>query len=99
MNWSLLEQNTFNIHPFFGKIMSPRQFLLLERYLHFSDNAAFYLHNHEYTKLAKFYEQFSKFIGSMREISVRFVKHSFFIAFTVCTCKKQTFRSFVFHNY
>ncbi|GFS60805.1 piggyBac transposable element-derived protein 4 [Trichonephila clavipes] len=39
--------------PFFSKIMSHRRFCLLQRYLHFSDNAAFDPQNHEWTKLVK----------------------------------------------
>ena len=39
--------------PFFSKIMSHRRFCLLQRYLHFSDNAAFDPQNHEWPKLVK----------------------------------------------
>ncbi|GFV16088.1 piggyBac transposable element-derived protein 4 [Trichonephila clavipes] len=39
--------------PFFSKIMSHRRFCFLQRYLHFSDNAAFDPQSHECPKLVK----------------------------------------------
>ncbi|GFX26783.1 piggyBac transposable element-derived protein 4 [Trichonephila clavipes] len=62
--------------PFFSKIMSHRRFWLLQRYLHFSDNAAFDVQNHECPKLVKVWpvlkhlnEKFSETVTPERDVT------------------------------
>ncbi|GIY71398.1 piggyBac transposable element-derived protein 4 [Caerostris darwini] len=61
--------------PFFSKIMSHRRLCLLQRYLHFSDNAAFDPQNHECPKLVKVWpvlkhlnEKFSETVTPERDV-------------------------------
>ncbi|KAF8789082.1 PiggyBac transposable element-derived protein like [Argiope bruennichi] len=63
--------------PFFSKIMSHRRFCLLQRYLHFSDNAAFDPQNHECPKLVKVWpvlkhlnEKFSETVTPERDVTI-----------------------------
>ncbi|GFU71430.1 piggyBac transposable element-derived protein 4 [Trichonephila clavipes] len=62
--------------PFFSKMMCHRRFCLLQRYLHFSDNAAFDPQNHECSKLVKVWpvlkhliEKFSETVTPERDVT------------------------------